>query len=95
MEKKRNLAGFGDVANTNNNNNNNININDNIDINSNKNIIDNIINPTKQKKEMVGIYFDPDVADALERIGKSGGRGAKSRVVNDIIRAYLEQNGFI
>lgn len=49
----------------------------------------------RDKKELRGIYFDSDVAEALDKIGKQGGRGAKSEYVNSLIRAIMVKQGLL
>lgn len=71
------------------------NINNNVidDIN-----IDEIINQsrnTKSDKQLVGIYFDPDVKKALEKYQRKEGKGAKSSLLNDLARAAMKQKGFL
>lgn len=88
--KDRSIAGFGEVAGrqesqaaepTNSNVNVNININDLIG--------------KEEKKELVGIYFDADVKAVLDRLGKQGGRGAKSSIVNQAVRRLLQEQGLL
>ncbi|MFP5116123.1 hypothetical protein ACSU64_27835 [Bacillaceae bacterium C204] len=71
----------------------NVNNNNIEDIN-----IDAIINQnrtTKSDKQMVGIYFDPDVKKALEKYQRKEGKGAKSSLLNDLARAAMKQKGFL
>lgn len=82
---------------------NDINVNDNVNNNENENINDDvdirkIINKrtsTKPVKELVGIYFEPEVKRALDKLQKSEGRGAKSELVNDITKWALQQKGLL
>lgn len=90
MRKTRNLAGFEDVANNNINKNDNININDN----TNNNVIDEILSGKPKAKQLVGIYFDPEVAAALDR-ATGDKRGAKSALVNEAVRQLLQEKGLI
>jgi hypothetical protein len=84
------IAGFGKVASDDaNKNNNNINVN----INEN-NIIDKLSGKSS-KKDMKGIYFDLEVAAALDDLGKQGGRGAISKVVNEATKKYLQEHGLL
>jgi hypothetical protein len=82
------LSSFGDVADINNNNNNNVNVNTNVNTN-----IGDLINKSAAK-QMKGIYFDPDVAAALDDLGKQG-RGVLSKVVNEATKKYLQENGLL
>lgn len=49
----------------------------------------------KKTKELVGIYFDPEVRKALEKVNKEKGRGAKSDFVNNITKWALKQKGYL
>lgn len=72
---------------------NNININNNVSED-----IYEIINKksgTKSVKELVGIYFEPEVKRALDKLQKAEGRGAKSELVNDITKWALQQKGLL
>lgn len=106
----KDLAGFNDVASKNNiNKNNNINNNNDIIENKNINVNDNVNNEggefiesllgNEKKKDIRenvrGIYFDEDVVKPLDKLGKKGGRGAKSKIVNDALRFYFKSKGII
>lgn len=125
--KDRNLASFGDVANTIDNKNNNItdttnvNVNDNvnddnnIELNDNKNnnvvannnnsinkndsidFINELLNIQghKDKYAMRGIYIEKDLASVLDMLGKKGGRGTKSKIVNEALRKVFSESGLI
>lgn len=86
--KERSIAGFGEVAggDTGKGSSNN-NVNDNVNIN-------NIIQ-VEQKKELVGIYFDPDVKRILQEVTKSGGRGAQSKLVNEAVKKLFKESGLM
>lgn len=79
--KNKSLAGFDAVASDNNNTN--------INVNDNDNVIENILGNQKAKSVLVGIYFEPEVAEALDQAAKKGGRGAKSKIVNEAVRRIL------
>lgn len=49
----------------------------------------------RDSKKLIGIYFDGDVAKVLDKIGKNGGRGAKSQIVNDVIREFFKKNDLL
>lgn len=76
-------------------------VNDDININPNNNEnmdIHQIINKKnigKTTKELVGIYFEPEVKKALDKLQKAEGRGAKSELVNDITKWALQQKGLL
>lgn len=81
------------------NNNENVNINNIEDENNNTDVeIHKIINKkanSKSVKELVGIYFEPEVKKALDKLQKVEGRGAKSELVNDITKWALKQKGLL
>lgn len=57
-------------------------------------IIAEIVEQKKKRdsRKLIGIYFDSEVAEILNMIGEKGGKGAKSRVVNDAVkRLFIEQ----
>lgn len=97
--KDRTLAGFGDVA---GNNNDDMNVNDKINTNNKEtekgdaDYLDTLLleeGPGKTKKHeliLVGVYLQPEVARLLDRLGKKGGRGAKSRIANDALKKYFK-----
>lgn len=101
--KDRSLAGFDDVAeernNENNNDNGNLNINNNDDnIKSGSDTIDKILGEGNKKKDelvLTGVYLQPELAKILDRLGKQGGRGAKSGIVNDALRKLFDEKGLL
>jgi hypothetical protein len=77
------------------NNNEDININNNV---KEKEDIKEIINQKlgeKSNKELVGIYFEPEVKRALNKLQKLEGKGAKSEFVNNIAKWALKQKGLL
>lgn len=104
VRKDRSLAGFDDVANTGSNNNINNNDNDNNIVNDNVNkrmpgqgpdYLDQLLEGQTKKQEMklTGVYLQPDVEKILDKLGKQGGRGAKSRIVNEALRKlFMEKD---
>ncbi|MBP1934878.1 hypothetical protein [Ammoniphilus resinae] len=84
-----------------------ININNNDDLNEvdeNKaedegmDYLDQLIEGGKKKKDesvLTGIYLQKDIAQILDRLGKKGGRGAKSRIVNDSLRKVFAEKGLL
>lgn len=44
-------------------------------------------------KKQVSIYLDEEVIDALNKFGKENGKGAKSTLVNNFLRKYLNVGG--
>jgi deoxyadenosine/deoxycytidine kinase len=87
--------------------NNDIDIKDNDDVNENTNEDDNtntkedflgqLLEDSKKKDELVlvGVYLDKDVAKVLDRLGKKGGRGMKSRIVNETLRNLFKESGHL
>ncbi|CAM4096633.1 hypothetical protein L1N85_10630 [Paenibacillus alkaliterrae] len=60
--------------------------------------IDGIINskvPETFDKVLVGIYLEPKYADILASLGKKGGRGAKSEIVNLALHKLFKDKGLI
>lgn len=100
-KKRKSLASFGEVANTNNNDvNDNDNVNDNNNVNVNKenkkSVIDEFLE-VKPKKVMkpTGIYFDADVLRVLDELATKGGRGAKSKIVNDAVKKLFQEKNLL
>lgn len=107
--KDRTIAGFDDVAgdkgqdnaNDINNNNDNVNVDVNLEQNSANNdsdFLDTILEGKKKNKNelvLTGIYLQPDLAHLLDKLGKQGGRGAKSRIVNDALRKVFNEKGLL
>lgn len=60
-------------------------------------VIDTALATKKEKEKPVfhGIYFEPDVSAAINRIAKKGGKGVKSKMINDIVKVALEQKGLL
>jgi predicted nicotinamide N-methyase len=98
--KDRSIAGFDDVASAGkNNDNNNDNANANVNVNnSDQDFLDKLlVEGTKKKNDLVlvGIYMQPELASLLDALGKKGGRGAKSKIVNDALRKFFDEKGLI
>lgn len=84
MSKKRTLAGFGEVANQ---DNNNVNINTNEDL-------ETMLGMDKPKPILTGVYLDPDVLEVLDSLSK-GKRGMKTKLVNEAVKRFLVQGGYM
>jgi hypothetical protein len=100
MARNRSIAGFGQVANDNDNKNNNndidVNTNNNINNNIDNNVnIDALLGSAEPKKEMIGIYFDADVAAVLKQLKNQGKRGAQSKVVNEAVKKLFQDKGLL
>lgn len=84
--------------NVNKNENDNENNNKNIDVNVNSNDVDDIlssITKTPANKKPTGIYFESDVLEVLQNLTKKLGRGAQSKLVNDVVKKYFIEKGFL
>jgi hypothetical protein len=59
--------------------------------------LDKLLEDGKQKNDLIltGLYLEPDLAKLLDRLGKKGGRGAKSRIANDALRKYFLDKGLL
>lgn len=108
--KKRTIAGFNEVANVNDEhetidkenksikNNPNININVNEKNDDNMDPLDKVIAKNKKKEDthiLKGIYFEKEVAAAIDRIAKGGGKGIKSQLVNEAVKKVFKEKGWI
>lgn len=93
--KNKNLASFGDVARIENTEENNMNK----DINNNNNdFLDNLIEGTKKKQEqnvLTGVYLNPSIVKVLDHLARKGGRGAKSKIVNEALEKIFKEKGLI
>ena len=58
-------------------------------------LVEDMIDNKKPEKKVVGLYLDPDVAEALRKVGEQGGRGAKSKIANDVLRAFFKEKGIL
>lgn len=87
------------VGNVNFDVNDNVNIDVNNNVNDNGDYLDQIINSAKKKKSFeqkpTGIYLQEDISKILNDLAKKGGRGAKSRIVNEALRAVFTEKGLI
>ncbi|MEC2054201.1 hypothetical protein I6J18_00070 (plasmid) [Peribacillus psychrosaccharolyticus] len=67
--------------------------------NENNTFLNNLIQGKGKKKNdaliNTGIYFEPEVVEILNKLGKQGGRGAKSKIVNDAVKAVFKEAGLI
>jgi hypothetical protein len=88
----------------NENNNIDVKINDTVDKNNsvqsnNKRTsrIDELFNTQghEDKYIMKGLYIEKDLALLLDSLGKQHGRGAKSKIVNDALRQFFSEEGYI
>ena len=67
--------------------------------NENNTFLTNLIQGKAKKKNdaliNTGIYFEPEVVEILNKLGKQVGRGAKSKIVNDAVKAVFKEAGLI
>ncbi|MEN8702459.1 hypothetical protein [Bacillus infantis] len=82
--------------------NDNINVNNNVHVNNNEDgsLLSELVSGKKAKKKSdslinSGIYFEPDVYEVLQSLAKKGGRGAKSRIVNESLRKEFIAAGLL
>jgi hypothetical protein len=77
--------------------NNNVNKNDNISVNVDylKELVEGKVKNKKDELINTGIYFEPQVYSVLMAYAKKGGRGAKSRIVNDTLKSTFIQMGLM
>lgn len=62
------------------------NVNNNVSIN-------NLLNDATEKKQLVGVYFEPEIAELLKKV--SNKRGDQSKIVNEAVRQLMQANGLI
>lgn len=103
--KNKNLAGFSDVANINDKVNNNIIDNDSDANNvrkenstSNGGFLDQLIEGNQKKKsqtKVTGIYLEPELENILNQLARKGGKGTKSKIVNESLRFVFQQKGLL
>ncbi|MCI3923562.1 hypothetical protein MO973_25375 [Paenibacillus sp. TRM 82003] len=104
MGNKRKLVDFFDVNVTDKNNHNRNDHNNNcIEKVKGPQSVDHLIEDIDKNKpvryderlKLVGIYLELDVAKALDRLGKKGGKGAKSKIVNAALKQLFAKKGLI
>lgn len=49
----------------------------------------------KEIKTMIGVYLEPDVANVLRWLGKKGGRGSQSKIINDLLKIAFIEKGLL
>lgn len=95
-KEKRKVAGFGKVAGGNDSNiNSDTEENITIDVESRRNddILGNILEANKSKDEthtFKGFYLENDVARTIDRVTQNKAKGAKSDLVNEILKRYFK-----
>ena len=96
--QRRTLAGIDEVASKNPNINVNDNDNNEIKENENEDPMDRILSANKKKDEthvLKGIYFEKEVAQAIDRIARNGGKGIKSQLVNEAVKKVFKEKGWL
>lgn len=81
----------------------NNNVNDNVVDNkglqeAGHDFLDTLLESSGKKKNdliLTGLYLQPDLAHILDKLGKKGGRGTKSRIVNDALRKLFQEKGLL
>lgn len=94
----KSLAGFGDVAHNQDEKKEEqkqvTEKNSKMEANENSMITNIIKEQEKPAKKLVGIYFEEDVAQVLDKLAKNK-KGVKSQLVNDIIKDAFIEEGFL
>lgn len=93
--KNKSIAGFGDFADLNDiNNNTNVERKNNINITSD---LEKVISKTPKEKTHVfkGFYLENELAQIIDNKTNGKGRGAKSDLVNAILKDRFKQEGWL
>lgn len=97
--KNQSLAQFDEVAIV--NNNINVNKNEVNDVNNRENVHDYLdklaAGDIKKGSNLIltGVYLEPQVLNVLNKYAKLGGRGAKSKIVNDVLKSNFLEKGLL
>lgn len=97
--KNQSLAQFDEVAIV--NNNINVNKNEVIDVNTREDVNDYLdklaAGEIKKGSNLIltGVYLEPQVLNVLNKYAKLGGRGAKSKIVNDVLKSNFLEKGLM
>lgn len=74
-----------------------VNINNRVTVEKQGDYLDSLIEGSVKKKEnetvLTGIYLQKDLSQILDHLAKKGGRGAKSRIVNEALRTVFNDKG--
>jgi hypothetical protein len=91
-----------DISNTTDSNNNSKENNgstENTNVQESKHdYLDKLLEGNVKKNErgkVTGIYLQEDVSQILNRLSKKGGRGAKSKIVNESLRSVFKDKGLL
>lgn len=88
MDRKRSIASFSDLAHIDN-------VNNNINVINNDDIMSRVVKAPTINKKPTGIYFDNNVLEVLHKVTKPHGRGAQSKLVNEVVKKYFIEKGFL
>jgi hypothetical protein len=78
--------------------NKDIDVNDNNKNDNQKDFLDNLIEGTKKRQPqriLTGVYLDPNIVKVLDQLAQKGGRGAKSRIVNEALEKVFKEKGLL
>lgn len=76
-------------------------INDKVNVKNKNNVDDSLENAVNGKKSKVkthklkGIYFEPEVAAAIDKLAKGKSKGVKSDIVNEAVKQVFKQKGWM
>ena len=73
-------------------------VNNTVDKSGNIDYLDSLIesqNSKKKKSVLKGIYFSEDIAETLDKLGEKGGRGTRSKIVNEVVRKVFKEKGLL
>lgn len=59
----------------------------------NVNSLKSLLHENTEKKQLVGVYFEPEIAELLKKV--SNKRGDQSKIVNEAVRRLMQANGLI
>jgi len=94
-QKERTIAGFNSVAGDEIASSEEQNINNN---NNENDPVESIIKDKKTKDQthtQRGFYLENKVSDAIDRVAENKSKGIKSEMVNEILKKYFQEHGFM
>lgn len=65
------------------------------DVKTRYNISSIIKEEVPPQKQLIGIYFEPEVAAILHQFKQKGKRGDQSKIVNEAVKALFREKGFM
>ena len=94
-----NDANINEMVDVNNKEKEDHGFNNNVAAETQDNYLDLLVGSNEKKKVnstvLTGIYLQEDLSQILDRLAKKGGRGAKSRIVNEALRAIFNEKGLL